>query len=64
MDSERDDRGRVSGYSVVEDPDGGFRWSAFGPAGSRQGRADSRAAADAAGEAAERELARPRRPTG
>jgi hypothetical protein len=51
--------GRASGYSVEEDPDGGFTWSAFGPAGTRQGHADSRSDAEVAARAAEQELSRP-----
>ena len=54
--AESDDFGRASGYSVEEDEEGSFRWTAFGPAGTRQGRAQSRAEAEAAAEAAELEL--------
>jgi hypothetical protein len=53
------DPGRASGHSVEEDPDGGFRWSAFGQAGTRQGRADAREDAEAAAHSAEQELSRP-----
>lgn len=51
---------RASGYSVDEDADGGFRWSAFGPAGTLQGHAESRSDAEAAVQGAEQELCRPR----
>ena len=40
--------GSASGFSVEADPDGGVRWSAFGPAGALQGHADSRGDAEAA----------------
>lgn len=49
--------GRASGFSVEEDPEGGFRWSAFGPRGARHGRAATRREAREAAVAAERELA-------
>ena len=52
--------GSASGYSVEADPDGGFRWSAFGPAGTLQGRADSRGDAEVAAQGAEQELRRTR----
>ncbi|MBD0281238.1 MAG: hypothetical protein ICV69_03465 [Thermoleophilaceae bacterium] len=47
------ERGQASGFSVEEDPDGGFRWSAFGPTGRREGRAESRSEAGAAAQADE-----------
>ncbi len=61
MSTDEERSGRASGYSVEEDPDGGFRWSAFGPAGTRQGHAESRADAEAAAQRAEQALCRPRR---
>jgi len=61
MSTHEEHPGSGSGYSVEEDPDGGFRWSAFGPAGTLQGRADSRADAEAAAQGAEQELCRPQR---
>jgi hypothetical protein len=48
--------GSSSGWSVQEDPQGGFRWSADGPAGSRTGHAKTREDAEHAAQAAEREL--------
>jgi hypothetical protein len=51
--------GRASGYAVEEDEqNGGFSWSAYGPNGTRQGHAESRADAEAAARGAERELTR------
>ncbi len=54
------DPGRASGFSVEENPEGGFRWSAFGPAGIRQGHTESEAEAEAAARSAEQELQQPR----
>lgn len=51
-----DDIGIASGFSVEEEDGGAFHWRAFGPAGTREGSADSRAAAESAAQAAEREL--------
>lgn len=48
--------GRTSGWSVEEDGEGDFRWSADGPTGSLHGRARTRAEAEAAARAAERRL--------
>jgi hypothetical protein len=62
MTTQPDERGQASGFSVEEDPDGGFRWSAFGPDGRREGRAESRSEAEAAAQAAEQELNRPDAP--
>jgi hypothetical protein len=53
------DSGRAFGFSVEEDPEGGFRWSAFGGAGTRQGHAESQSEAEAAARRAEQELGRP-----
>jgi hypothetical protein len=53
-----DERGHASGHSVQEDEDGGFAWSAFGPAGTRQGHAETEAEAESAAHAAEEELKR------
>ena len=52
---ERDHVGHASGFSVDEDPAGGFGWSAFGPHGVRQGRSETRSEAEAAARSAERE---------
>ena len=52
---------RASGYSVEDDTEGGFNWSAFGPAGTLSGHADSQAEGEAAARNAEQELCRPRR---
>jgi len=51
-----DDLGAVSGFTVEENEDGRFRWTAFGPAGTREGTAESRADAEAAAQVAETEL--------
>jgi hypothetical protein len=53
------DLGAASGFNVEEYEDGSFRWTAFGPAGTREGTAESRADAEAAAQAAERELSDP-----
>jgi hypothetical protein len=50
------DVGHGSGWSVDEDPDGGFRRSADGPTGSLSGHASTRAEAEAAARAAEQRL--------
>jgi hypothetical protein len=43
MESKSDnDLGTASGFTVDEDDDGAFRWTAFGLAGTRQGTAASR----------------------
>jgi hypothetical protein len=52
--------GHSSGFAVEEDPSGGYVWSAFGPAGTRQGHAESQSQAEAAAREAQRELDRPR----
>jgi uncharacterized protein len=49
--------GYGSGWTVEEDPEGSFRWAAYGPAGTRQGRAGTRAEAERAAQEAEQELA-------
>jgi hypothetical protein len=59
--TDADDLGAASGFTVQEDDDGRFRWTAFGPAGTREGTADSRADAEAAAQAAETELNDPSR---
>jgi hypothetical protein len=60
MESKSDNElGTASGFTVDEDDDGGFRWTAFGPAGTRQGTATSKEEAEAAARAAERELIDP-----
>ncbi|MGI8430086.1 MAG: hypothetical protein ACR2OB_12480 [Solirubrobacteraceae bacterium] len=59
MPADQHDPGHASGFSVEEDSEGGFRWSAFGPAGARHGHADARADAEATASAAEQELIRP-----
>jgi GrpB-like predicted nucleotidyltransferase (UPF0157 family) len=48
--------GHGSGWSVEEDPEGGFRWAAHGPAGSLRGQAATRGEAERAAQEAEREL--------
>jgi hypothetical protein len=48
--------GHLSGWSVDEDPGGGFRWTAFGPAGTVQGEAPTRAEAERVAMQAEQEL--------
>jgi hypothetical protein len=48
--------GYASGWSVDEDPSGGFRWTAFGPAGTVQGAARTRAEAERAAMGAEQDL--------
>jgi hypothetical protein len=60
MSHDESETGHASGYTVEEDPDDGFVWSAFGPAGHREGTAATEAAAEAAAQAAERELRGPR----
>lgn len=49
--------GYSSGWTVEEDPEGGFRWAAHGPGGILHGQAVTRAAAERAAQEAERELA-------
>jgi hypothetical protein len=56
VDPENEQTGYVSGWSVDDDPEGGFRWTAFGPAGTLQGQAPTRAAAERAAMRAEQEL--------
>jgi hypothetical protein len=51
--------GHGSGWAVEDDPEGGFRWTAYGPAGSRQGQAPTRAEAERLAQAAEQELTVP-----
>jgi hypothetical protein len=48
--------GHTTGWSVDEDPEGGFRWSADGPTGTLRGRAPTRDEAEAAAHAAEQRL--------
>jgi uncharacterized protein len=55
MNEER--MGHSSGWTVEEDPEGSFRWTAFGPAGTLRGQARTRAAAEQAAQEAEQELA-------
>jgi hypothetical protein len=57
--SQEEDRGEASGWTVETDPEGGHRWSAYGPRGARQGHTESEADAQAAALAAERELKLP-----
>ena len=57
---EEPETGHVSGWRVEEDPERGFRWTAFGPKGSRHGRAGSEAEAEEAARRAEQELTEPR----
>lgn len=62
MTTEEEHSGLASGYSVEEDEDGGFRWSAFGPTGTLQGHAESRSDAEVAAQTAEVVLRRPQLP--
>jgi predicted RNase H-like HicB family nuclease len=52
----RDVVGRTSGWTVDEDPEGGFRWSADGPTGTLQGHAETRDEAEQAAREAEQRL--------
>ena len=56
MDPKDEQPGYASGWSVDEDPEGGFRWTAFGPAGTVQGQAPTRAEAERAAMQAEQDL--------
>jgi hypothetical protein len=56
MGTEEQETGHGSGWSVEEDPDGGFRWAAHGPRRTLRGHAPTRAEAERAAQAAEREL--------
>jgi hypothetical protein len=56
VDPNDEQTGYASGWSVDEDPEGGFRWTAFGPAGTRQGQAPTRAEAERAAMQAEQDL--------
>ena len=57
MDPKDDQQpGHASGWNVDEDPEGGFRWTAFGPAGTVQGQAPTRAEAERAAMQAEQGL--------
>ena len=56
MPGNSDGVGAASGFSVEEDEEGRFRWTAYGRAGTRSGTAESRADAEAAASAAELEL--------
>lgn len=55
-EKERIDIGRSSGWSVDEDPDGAFRWSAYGPTRRLTGSAATRDEAETAARAAEQRL--------
>jgi hypothetical protein len=48
--------GQASGWTVDEDPEGGFRWAAHGVAGTLRGHAKTRAEAERAAQKAEQEL--------
>ena len=56
MAADEEPSGRASGYSVEDDPERGFRWSAVEPAGMLAGHTDSRVDAEAAARSAEQEL--------
>jgi len=56
VDPHDEQTGHLSGWSVDEDPEGGFRWTAFGPAGTVQGQAPTRAEAERAAMQAEQDL--------
>jgi hypothetical protein len=60
VDPKDEQTGYASGWSVDEDPEGGFRWTAFGPAGTVQGQAPTRAEAERAAMQAEQDLAEER----
>jgi hypothetical protein len=55
--------GRATGWQIEEDEDGGFRWTAFGPRGRREGRTATRADAEAAARQAEQGLTEEQPPT-
>jgi hypothetical protein len=55
-DPQNEQTGHASGWSVDEDPEGGFRWTAFGPGGTVQGEAPTRAEAERAAMQAEQDL--------
>jgi hypothetical protein len=59
MTPSEEEHGQASGWTVEGDDESGYRWSAYGPRGARQGHADSEAEAETAARAAERELNRP-----
>jgi hypothetical protein len=56
MSSEPVDPGHNSGFSVQEAAGAGYRWSAFGPSGTREGKAETRTDAEAAAREAEQQL--------
>ncbi len=58
MSTEDDRIGHASGWTVDEDPQGGFRWTAYGPAGTTHGQAPTRAEAERAASQAEEDLVR------
>jgi Acetyltransferase (GNAT) domain len=58
MGTEEDMVGQASGWSVDEDEGGGFRWAAYGPAGTAQGQAATREEAERAAMRAEQDLIR------
>jgi hypothetical protein len=62
MTPKEEDRGQASGWVVDGDSEIGYRWSAYGPRGARQGEAESEAEAEAAAQAAEQELKLPETP--
>jgi hypothetical protein len=58
MSTEDDGIGHASGWSVDEDPEGGFRWTAYAPAGTAQGREPTHEDAERAAAQAEQDLVR------
>jgi hypothetical protein len=56
MDTEEPKTGHSSGWSVDEDPEDGFKWTAHGPTGTRHGHAENREEAERAALEAEHEL--------
>jgi GrpB-like predicted nucleotidyltransferase (UPF0157 family) len=56
VSTEQERIGHASGWTVDEDPRGGFRWTAHGPAGTAQGNATTRMEAERAAQQAEQAL--------
>jgi hypothetical protein len=62
MTPSEEERGQAAGWTIEGDDESGYRWSAYGPRGARQGQAESESEAEAAAQAAERELSLPETP--
>jgi hypothetical protein len=56
MSSGEEKTGHASGWTVDEDPEGGFRWAAHAPAGTSEGHASTREEAERAAQKAEQDL--------